>query len=367
MKISAIDIRKHTFEKIFRGYDPDEVDAFLNSLSQEWERFSSENGLLKMQLEYAEKELGKLKDIESTLFRTLKSAEDVSRQIEKEANELATKTIDEANELATKTVDEANELAIKTVGEANELATKTINESKIKADEMIIEAENRTGQIVVETENKLKRFKEEFVAEVKIQERDFRAIENFRDNLVVQLASLANNTIDTVERFEQKYDKDSVLNKMEEIKQHVLEIEIPRKPVFKYDVKEEIKEGQEMEPEEVNVVISDEKPEIAFEIIDYHEGEAELETEEFEPEIKLAAEPEPELVEATNEPLETVQAEAETREKIKSAADAASEALEEMHRVAQKARNESQGINKPRTQENNQPNRGGGGSFFDQI
>ncbi len=79
MKISAIDIRKHTFEKIFRGYNPDEVDAFLNSLSQEWERFSSENSMLKMQLEYAEKELSKLKDIESTLFRTLKSAEDVSQ------------------------------------------------------------------------------------------------------------------------------------------------------------------------------------------------------------------------------------------------------------------------------------------------
>lgn len=355
MKISAIDIRKHTFEKIFRGYDPDEVDAFLNSLSQEWERFSSENGLLKMQLEYAEKELGKLKDIESTLFRTLKSAEDVSRQIEKEATELAAKTIEEANELATKTVGDANELAIKTVGEANELANKTVEESKVKADEMIIEAENRTGQIVIETENKLKRFKEEFVAEVKIQERDFRAIENFRDNLVVQLASLANNTIDTVERFEQKYDKESVLNKMEEIKQHVLEIEIPRKPLFKQEVND-----TDAEPEEANIIISDEKPEIAFEIIDYHEEEP----EEFEPEIKLAPEPVPELVVAANESLEM--AGSETKEKVKSAADAASEALAEMHKAAQKAREEAPAVNKLRTQESNQP-RGGGGSFFDQI
>ena len=57
MKISAIDIRKHTFEKIFRGYNPDEVDAFLNSLSQEWERFSSENSMLKMQLIMQKKNL----------------------------------------------------------------------------------------------------------------------------------------------------------------------------------------------------------------------------------------------------------------------------------------------------------------------
>ncbi|WP_221390485.1 DivIVA domain-containing protein [Dyadobacter sp. NIV53] len=351
MKISAIDIRKHTFEKIFRGYDPDEVDAFLNSLSQEWERFSSENGLLKMQLEYAEKELSKLKDIESTLFRTLKSAEDVSRQIEKEANEQAVKTIDEANELATKTIEEANDLA-----------TKTIGESKVKADEMILEAEQRTGQVVSETEDKLKRFREEFVAEVKIQERDFRAIENFRDNLVVQLASLANNTIDTVERFEQKYDKDSVLNKMDEIKQHILEIEIPRKPLPKQEVQVENKEEEITDTDDVQIVLSDEKPEVAFEIIDYHEDE---EAEIAEPEIELTPEQEPELVEAAAELSETT--ESETREKVKSAADAASEALAEMHRVAQKARDETPAINKLRNQENNQSNRGGGGSFFDQI
>ena len=318
MKISAIDIRKHTFEKIFRGYDPDEVDAFLNSLSQEWERFSSENGLLKMQLEYAEKELGKLKDIESTLFRTLKSAEDASRQMHKEATEQA---------------------------------EKQIEESKVRAEEMIFEAEQRTGKIIKDTEDKLKRFKDEFAAEIRVQERDFKAIENFRDNLVVQLSSLANNTIDTVDRFEQKYDKESVLNKMEEIKQHVLEIEIPRKPV----VQSEIVEKEEEEPEEVNVVLYDDKPEVAFEVVDYNDEADEI--EEPEPE------PEPVLVEAIAEPLETVESES----KVKSAADAANEALAEMHKSAEKARDETPAINKPRVHENNQPTRSGGGSFFDQI
>jgi len=330
MKISAIDIRKHTFEKIFRGYDPDEVDAFLNSLSQEWERFSSENGLLKMQLEYAERELSKLKDIESTLFRTLKSAEDVSRQIEKEAKELA---------------------------------EKTVAESKLKAEETISEAEQRTGQIIQDTEDRLKRFKEEFAAEVKIQERDFRAIENFRDNLVVQLASLANNTIETVERFEQKYDKESVLNKMEEIKQHVSEIEIPRKqPVFVPPVTVEITEQEE----EVIAVLDDEKPEPVFEIVDLTDNKTtEISGLEPEPEEEL-------LSEAVIETEKNTEAEFEKAELLKStssksAADAANEALAEMHRTAEKARDESQAVNKPKVHESSQPKRGGGGSFFDQI
>ena len=328
MKISAIDIRKHTFEKIFRGYDPDEVDAFLNSLSQEWERFSSENNLLKMQLEYAEKELNKLKDIESTLFRTLKAAEDTSRLIEKEANEMA---------------------------------EKRIAESKVTADDLVSEAENRTNQIINQTEDRLKRFKEDFASEMKIQERDFRAIENFRDNLIVQLSSLANSTIETVERFESKYDKESVLNRMEEIKQHVSEIEIPKKLFAQPALHTE----EPSEPEPVNFVLKDDKPEVAFEIVAPIEAIEEA-AKEVQPE------PEPEISEpviaksVVEKPIEK-QVE-EEKEVVKSAADEMSEALAEMHKVAEKARDVQSGVNKFRTQETSQPKKSnGGGSFFDQI
>nr|WP_295929869.1 DivIVA domain-containing protein [uncultured Dyadobacter sp.] len=335
MKISAIDIRKHTFEKIFRGYDPDEVDAFLNSLSQEWERFSSENSLLKMQLEYAEKELSKLKDIESTLFRTLKAAEDTSKLIEKEANEAA---------------------------------EKRIEESRVAANDLVEEAEQRTSQIIRQTEDRLTKFREDFAGEVKIQERDFRAIENFRDNLIVQLSSLANSALETVERFEQKYDKESVLNKMEEIKKHVAEIEIPKKILYQAPVKIE----ETVAEPEVTVVLTDDKPEVAFEVVDSEE-ELVVEEEEILPEVN----PEPEQVAATApEPEPVLASEPEPvqeepvqynkfRETTKSAADEASEALAEMHKVAEKARDSTTGINRPR--ESAQPKKSGGGSFFDQI
>lgn len=313
MKISAIDIRKHTFEKIFRGYDPDEVDAFLNSLSQEWERFSSENSLLKMQLEYAEKELSKLKDIESTLFRTLKTAEDASKQIEKEAHENAETRIREAEETA---------------------------------NQLVAEAENRTSQVIRETEYKLEQFRKDFASEVKLQERDFRAIENFRDNLIVQLASLANSTIETVERFEQKYDKESVLNKMDEIKQHISFIEIPNKPVLQ---SEELAEYTE----DVNVVFDDEKPEVFFEIP--------VEQEEVEEQVAEQEE--------TPEPVTVAQEETiveEAQELVKSAAEEANAALAELQKTTEKNREEVP-LNRPRVHESSSSSKGGGGSFFDQI
>lgn len=341
MKISAIDIRKHTFEKIFRGYNPDEVDAFLNSLSQEWERFSSENSMLKMQLDYAEKELSKLKDIESTLFRTLKSAEDVSRQIEKEAIESA---------------------------------DKRIGESKEQANNLIEEAEKRTNQIILDTENRLKKFKEDFAVEVKNQERDFRAIENFRDNLVVQLSSLANNTIETVERFENKYDKESVLNRMEEIKQHVAEIEIPKKLVLPVE-----EEKPEPEIVEAAVVLKDETPEVAFEIVATPEEAEELflveeEIVEEEPVTVLEQEEVEAVVEEIVEiPVPTV------KEEDLSAADAATEALAEL-RKSRETRETSQRENVQRETPQREPAntfrekpqepvlpKSTGGSFFDQI
>lgn len=339
MKISAIDIRKHTFEKIFRGYDPDEVDAFLNSISQEWERVTSEVNLIKMQLDYAEKELAKLKDIESTLFRTLKTAEDASKQIEKEAIENA---------------------------------DKRIQESKLKSDQLVLEAENRTNQVIRETEERLKKLKEDFGSEIKKQERDFKAIENFRDNLVVQLTALANNTIETVERFEQKYDKASVLNQMEEIKQHVSEIEIPKKPVYIPNVVEPTP-APETEPEK------EAKNEVIFEIVDSEEPVAEIEevvaeeeiTVEEVVEVELPAEVEEEPEAIIEETVEEVVVESIVAEesKKKSAADEANEALEEMHRNAEKARDATNEYNRIRNTppEKAAPKKTGGGSFFDQI
>ena len=40
MKITPLEIRQKSFEKVFRGYDKDEVAAFLQILGSEWEKSS---------------------------------------------------------------------------------------------------------------------------------------------------------------------------------------------------------------------------------------------------------------------------------------------------------------------------------------
>ncbi|HEY5823450.1 MAG TPA: DivIVA domain-containing protein, partial [Cyclobacteriaceae bacterium] len=53
MKVTPLEIRQKTFERTLRGYDKDEVNAFLTSLSQEWERMQDEMKELRVKQELA--------------------------------------------------------------------------------------------------------------------------------------------------------------------------------------------------------------------------------------------------------------------------------------------------------------------------
>ena len=184
MKITPIEIRQHTFEKGLRGYKTEDVDAFLSSLSQEWERVTGEYKMLKMQLELAEKELGKLKEVEMTLFRTLKTAEDTSAQITEQANK---------------------------AGETY------IGEAKQKADDMLAEARKRSALMVQDAENQSRYLKDNILNDLKSLEHDFKALENYKENLAVQIRTLASNAVDSVDRFEKKFSKQNLKGKLDEV------------------------------------------------------------------------------------------------------------------------------------------------------
>ena len=89
MKVTPLEIRKKSFEKVFRGYDKDDVNAYLVSLSQAWEKVMDENKELTIKLESAEKEIAKLREIENSLFKTLKTAEDTGANMIEQANKTA--------------------------------------------------------------------------------------------------------------------------------------------------------------------------------------------------------------------------------------------------------------------------------------
>ena len=62
MKITPLEIRQKTFEKAFRGVDKEEVNAFLTTLSQQWEKMLDENRELRLKLESTTKEVQKMRE-----------------------------------------------------------------------------------------------------------------------------------------------------------------------------------------------------------------------------------------------------------------------------------------------------------------
>jgi len=184
MKFTATEIRQHTFEKGLRGYRMEDVDAFLSSLSQEWERVMSDHKMLKMQLEMSEKELGKLKEVEMTLFRILKTAEDTSTQI---------------------------------TDQASKAGDQYVAEAKQKADDILADARKRSALMVQDAENQARYLKDNILNDLKAMEHDFKALENYKENLAVQIRTLANSATDSVDRFEKKFAKQNLKGKINEI------------------------------------------------------------------------------------------------------------------------------------------------------
>ncbi len=222
MKITPIEIRQHTFQRVLRGYDMEEVGAFLTSLSNEWERVLNENKLLKMQLEIAEKDLNKLREVELTMFRMLKTAEDTSAQMTEQAKVAAEQYIEDARQ---------------------------------KGEELVNDARKKANMLIVDAENQSKYVREEILGEFKNHERDFKAMEKYRDNLIVQLKALANNTVDSIERFEKKFSQATVHEKFEDLRIQVsdsLKIgEDGQKARLELEkAVEEVVEGQMQEAEE---------------------------------------------------------------------------------------------------------------------
>ena len=167
MKITPLEIRQKAFEKNFRGYNQDEVNAFLQTLSQEWERIGDENKELRIKLEGCEREVLKLREVESSLYKTLKTAEDTGANV----------------------IEQARQAADLNMRESQLKADAMLNEAKVKARNTIEEAETKSKNTLVEMEDSLRAIVE-----------NYKKLESTRDELLLDLKRISQDTIERVER-----------------------------------------------------------------------------------------------------------------------------------------------------------------------
>lgn len=176
MKITPAEIRQKEFERNFRGYDKDEVNAFLQTMSQEWDRILEENREMRYRLDASQKEVEKLREVEGSLYKTLKAAEDTGANL---------------------------------VEQANKSAELKVREAELKGEEIIGEAKTKAQQILEHAKGKAKNIIDEMEQRVQELKQRHQEAENQYDDLLFQLENAAQKALQAVERASERRSRDS--------------------------------------------------------------------------------------------------------------------------------------------------------------
>ena len=108
MRITPMDIRQQQFTvRMFRGFDVQEVDTFLEDLAADYEALLKENSLLKEQLQALEERARGLEDREKVLQETLVTTQRVVEEMKENARREASLLVREAELQSEKIVDAA--------------------------------------------------------------------------------------------------------------------------------------------------------------------------------------------------------------------------------------------------------------------
>ena len=121
MRLTATDIRQQQFAvRLFRGFDPQEVDAFLEEMADEVEELNRENALLKEQLIQVEEKSkgveGREKTLQETLVTTQKIAEEFKENSRREAELILREAHLRAEKVMQDTRDEHTKLTAEVGG-----------------------------------------------------------------------------------------------------------------------------------------------------------------------------------------------------------------------------------------------------------
>ena len=107
--LTPLDIENKRFGKqMMNGYNVDEVDDFLDELTLEYGKLYKENAELKERREELDTDVGKYKNLETTLQNTLVMAQKTADEITEVAKKQAEQIVKDAEMSAKSSVEELN-------------------------------------------------------------------------------------------------------------------------------------------------------------------------------------------------------------------------------------------------------------------
>lgn len=108
MKITSMDITNKDFKRSMRGYNCDEVDEFLDKISEDYETLYKENSSLREKISTLDERVSHFNKMESTIQNTLVLAQNAAEQAKMSAEKESDLIIRNANDTAQKILDKAH-------------------------------------------------------------------------------------------------------------------------------------------------------------------------------------------------------------------------------------------------------------------
>jgi cell division initiation protein len=118
MDLSAIDVQQKTFRERFRGYDPDDVEDFLDRVVETLRGYELKARQQQEQLDALQQDLAGTKEAEEAIKRTYITAQRTSQEMVSEAQKKSNAIVDKAKGQAESMVGEARAEVKRTRDEA---------------------------------------------------------------------------------------------------------------------------------------------------------------------------------------------------------------------------------------------------------
>jgi cell division initiation protein len=107
MRMTPLDIQQMVFKVVFRGYDKEEVNRFLEEIAQTVELLNRDDAVQREKIVFLEQQLAELKRTEATLSSTLLSAQSLAEDVKRNAHREADLVVKEAEQKAGEMIHQA--------------------------------------------------------------------------------------------------------------------------------------------------------------------------------------------------------------------------------------------------------------------
>lgn len=134
MNLSSADIKKSDFKKVLRGYDPNEIEAFLETVSSHYEKLVIENKNLSDKIKSIQSDLDIYKENEMNLQKAIVKSQELGEEALQNAKKKAEMIIKEGELNARKFKQDVEEEIMNKKQELDEI--------KLKNDKLIGDVKN---------------------------------------------------------------------------------------------------------------------------------------------------------------------------------------------------------------------------------